>query len=74
MMAIEKGHWSKGGSMPESPEITGNYRCPQCGNTEQFIGHDDHGYPGDACECESRLRMPGHPAAAVPSQQGRGRL
>jgi hypothetical protein len=36
---------------PDSPEVTGNYRCPCCGNTEQFIGHDDHGYPGDACEC-----------------------
>ncbi len=50
-MAIEKGHWPKGGSMPESPEITGDYRCSECGNAAEFIGHDLHGYPGDACEC-----------------------
>src|ERR1700730_1556365 len=35
----------------ESPEATGNYRCPQCGNTERFVGFDDHGFPGDECEC-----------------------
>ncbi len=50
-MAIKKGQWSKGGSMPKSPEITGNFKCSDCGNAAEFIGHDDHGYPGDACEC-----------------------
>ena len=36
---------------PESPEITGDYRCQQCDNIEEFIGYDDHGFPGDTCEC-----------------------
>ena len=36
---------------PESPETAGHYRCSQCGNTAEFIGFDDHGFPGDACEC-----------------------
>lgn len=34
-----------------SPEETGIYLCPGCGNTEAFVGHDDRGYPGDECEC-----------------------
>lgn len=49
----------------ESPEITGDYRCPHCGNTERFIGYDDHGFPGDdcdcgkeICECQVTLRQP----------------
>ncbi len=54
MKAVETGKITRatGGSMPDSPEVTGNYRCPQCGNSADFIGHDDHGYPGgDACDC-----------------------
>lgn len=35
----------------ESPEVTKDYRCPNCGNTERFIGYDTHGFPGKACEC-----------------------
>jgi DNA-directed RNA polymerase subunit RPC12/RpoP len=34
-----------------SPEETGYYICYDCGNLTDFIGHDDHGYPGDECEC-----------------------
>lgn len=40
----------------QSPEETGNYRCPTCGNARTFIGYDDHGYPGpEACECKKDL-------------------
>ncbi len=35
-----------------SPEVTKRYRCPVCGNTERFIGIDDHGYPGEDCDCD----------------------
>src|SRR5713226_1549440 len=35
-----------------SPEETGQYQCPSCGNTRLFVGYDDRGYPGpDECEC-----------------------
>ncbi len=35
-----------------SPEETGHYACPSCGNTRSFVGYDDRGYPGsDECEC-----------------------
>ena len=39
----------------ESPEVTRDYRCPYCGNTERFIGYDAHGFPGEACTCEQDL-------------------
>jgi hypothetical protein len=56
MKALDERHTTKGGSMPESPEATGKYKCLQCGNSEQFIGFDDHGYPGgDGCECGKRI-------------------
>jgi hypothetical protein len=43
---------------PASPETTGLYACP-CGNREQFVGEDRHGYPGphvapDQCPDEAR--------------------
>lgn len=38
-------------SVRQSPEETGEYRCDKCSNVSDFIGHDAHGYPGDACEC-----------------------
>ena len=38
----------------ESPEETGHYACPHCGNTRSFVGYDDRGYPGpDECDCEN---------------------
>jgi DNA-directed RNA polymerase subunit RPC12/RpoP len=40
---------------PDSSEITGDYRCSHCGDTAEFIGFDDHGFPGDACECGQRI-------------------
>jgi hypothetical protein len=56
MKAVDERHTTKSGSMQESPEVTGICRCGRCGNTEQFIGFDDHGYPGgDACECGRRI-------------------
>jgi hypothetical protein len=51
--------------LPDSPEITGDYGCSHCGNTAEFIGLDDHGFPGggcecghDICECQVTLRQP----------------
>lgn len=50
----------------ESPETTGVYLCPKCGNREHFTGIDEHGYGGpdecdsdcgDICECETVLRQ-----------------
>jgi hypothetical protein len=46
----------------DSPEETGRYACA-CGNTCEFIGYDDRGYPGhgdcrcgkESCECEVTL-------------------
>lgn len=35
----------------ESPESTGIYRCPDCGNTERFTGEDNRAYPGADCTC-----------------------
>lgn len=35
-----------------SPEETGQYTCPECGNTREFTGYDDRGNPGpDECTC-----------------------
>jgi len=49
----------------ESPESSGQYLCPNCGNARSFIGYDDRGYPGpdececgkDICECEVTLKQ-----------------
>ena len=30
----------------ESPEATGRYECPRCGNRTRFVGYDDNGFPG----------------------------
>ena len=65
MKTIKRRHTPKTWPTPDSPEVTGQLLLPCCGNTEQFIGHDDHGYPGDACECgkvvcecQASLRQP----------------
>lgn len=48
----------------ESPEVTGVYRCPRCGNNERFTGTDVHGWGGpgacdgsceEECVCETTL-------------------
>ena|SRR5579862_999462 len=54
-MASAKRHAPKNGPMSDSPEVTGNYRCPHCGNAELFLGEDQHGYPGDGCQCRRRV-------------------
>jgi hypothetical protein len=33
-----------------SPESTGVYKCG-CGNEHEFVGYDERGFPGDACQC-----------------------
>lgn len=36
-----------------SPEQTGHYECPDCGNRKNFIGIDEHGYGGpEVCDFE----------------------
>jgi hypothetical protein len=30
----------------ESPEATGRWECPECGNKRHFVGVDEAGYPG----------------------------
>ena len=37
--------------MTASPETTGKYRCPHCGNERNFVGVDFHSYPGADCTC-----------------------
>lgn len=34
-----------------SPETTGQWQCPNCGNTVEFTGIDYRGYPGADCDC-----------------------
>lgn len=35
-----------------SPEVTGDYKCPECSNTLLFTGIDVRGFGGrDACDC-----------------------
>lgn len=58
----------------QSPEATGDYRCPACGNTKDFVAYDDRGYAGDdpdehrdncrihngdtVCDCDVTLVQP----------------
>jgi hypothetical protein len=40
--------------LPVSPEVSDDWRCPRCENTERFIGVDSDGWGGpDECECEA---------------------
>ena len=50
-----------------SPEITGLYRCPQCPNQTEFVGHDDRGFPGDDCTC-GRYRFGAGGGGATPKE------
>jgi hypothetical protein len=37
----------------DSPELTGIWWCKGCGNSAEFVGHDDEGCPGEGnCDCE----------------------
>jgi hypothetical protein len=65
-----------------SPEATGRYECPACGNTSSFVGSDDRGFagpdecdgscghneddPNSYCKCETALTQ----AFTVHSQDG----
>ncbi len=36
-----------------SPEVSGTFECPVCGERERFVGTDIHGADGpDACNCD----------------------
>lgn len=44
-----------GRMMDPSPETTGLYKCPRCGNTQRFTGIDANGWGGpDSCEYDGR--------------------
>jgi hypothetical protein len=51
MKTFERRQKTNRSPAPASSEITGAYRCRRCGNITEFVGYDDCGYPGDACEC-----------------------
>lgn len=46
------------GQHAESPEVTEDYRCLACGNTESFTGYDAHGWAGDEWQCENGVCDP----------------
>ena len=52
-----------------SPEVTRQWKCPNCSNRTDFVGYDEAGYPGADCTCGAYEEGLGDCICAVELQQ-----